>query len=175
MTIAEKIDIAKVSQFLAANAIETGGLYGGGISANLPRLLYMVRKNVERLYALDPSDTTLTKTANYMYSLCAAFSLKAQSIIGGGGSIAPIIPSELPNPIDFIVSGSSIIPSGGTGLSISNFIGYNVSFDRNGQPQYTTNPGDGSTYFSWDRDTGSFALLNGAAQDGERFRITPIG
>lgn len=89
MTVAEKIEIAQASQFLAANDVAKGGLYGGGISTRLPRLLYMVRKNVERMYSLNPSAASLTKTANYMYSLCAPFSLRAQAILGNGGSIAP--------------------------------------------------------------------------------------
>lgn len=100
MTVAEKIEIAQASQFLAANDIAKGGLYGGGISARLPRLLYMIRKNVERLYGLDPSDSTLTKTSNYMYSLCAPFSLRAQAILGGGGTIASVVP----------VSATSVFP-----------------------------------------------------------------
>lgn len=93
LSVFEKINIAKVSQFLAANQIEINGLYGGGIDLLLPRKLYCVRKNVEWLNTVDSSDDTLVSTSNYLYALCAAFSLRAQSILNPGGTIAPIIPA----------------------------------------------------------------------------------
>ena len=94
-TTLEKINIAKVSQYLCINAITKSGLWGGGQDLNLPRKIYCVRKNVEWLYDLDPSDDTLTPTGNYLLALCAPYSLLAASIIsaGGGGTISPINPN----------------------------------------------------------------------------------
>jgi len=47
-------------------------------------------------------------------------------------------------------------------------------FTRNSFPQYTTDPGDGSVYYGWNRATGLFELFNGDAATGERMRIDPI-
>ena len=84
-TVPDIIEIAQLSQPLAANYIQKRGLYGGGIDRKLPRLLYMVRKTVEKRYDQDPSDSTLVKTANYLYALCAPFNLEAQNMLAGGG------------------------------------------------------------------------------------------
>ena len=84
-TVTEIINIAKVSQYLSIVAIQRGGVYGGGVDKKLPRLLYGVRKNVELVYGLDNSDTTITKTSNYLYALCGRFSMEAQNLLNGGG------------------------------------------------------------------------------------------
>jgi hypothetical protein len=89
LTVEQKIEIAKVSQYLSTCDIERLGLFGGGIPRNLPRQLYCVRKNVEWLYELDDEDDTLTHTSNYLLSLCYKVA-EAQYIlsISSGGSVA---------------------------------------------------------------------------------------
>jgi hypothetical protein len=91
-TVTRIIDIAKVSQMLAANQIQQNGLFGGVIDRRLPRLLYMERKAVERIYDLDSTDDALTKTANYVYALCGKFSLRAAYLIDSatGGTIPAV-------------------------------------------------------------------------------------
>ncbi len=85
-TPAEVIPIAEVSQYLAGNTLEAGGLYGGGaIYKKLERRLYVERKSLEWKYSYDPTNTTdLVATSNYVYALCAPFSLLAKVIINGG-------------------------------------------------------------------------------------------
>lgn len=124
MTVAEKIEVAQASQFLAANAAAKG-LYKDGNSGILSRLIYMIRKNVERLYNLSPSNPTLTKTSNYMYSLCAPFSLKAQSILGGGGSVAPIAPPSQSLIFPLVVTGADFEADGVT-YNNSDIVGENL-------------------------------------------------
>lgn len=89
MTISEIINIARASQYLATVAIGRGGLYGGSLDRQLPRKLYTIRKDVEWLFGLDPSDDTLQGVANFLYALCAPFSALATIVIaaGGGGII----------------------------------------------------------------------------------------
>jgi len=179
MTVAEIIEIAEISQFMAANDIAKNGLHtGGGAYLRLPRQLYMVRKNVERMYDLDPTDDTLTATSNYLLALCGKYRFAAQSVTGISGTIATITPagSGTPNTLDFIVSASTTIPTGGTTVTLSQFIGYEIDFARNGTVQYTTPPGDGSLYYSWNSVTGVFTLLgdNPGAIAGERFRIRVV-
>lgn len=92
-TVEEIIQIAEYSQTLAAVDVASSGLYGGGVDLLLPRKLYMVRKNVEREYTLNPSSESLTATSNYLYALCGKNGLIAQREIGvSGGSVAPVTP-----------------------------------------------------------------------------------
>jgi hypothetical protein len=94
-TTSEVINIAKVSQYLAAQFLAKNGLFGGGgIDRRLPRMLYIERKSIEWLYDLDPSDTSLVGTTNYVYALCGRFGLEAARIIasGNGGTVVPVTP-----------------------------------------------------------------------------------
>lgn len=85
-TIPNIISIAKISQYLAANAIAKAGLFGGGKDRLLPQKLYNIRKSVSFFYDLDPDDDNLVKTANYLYALCAPYLLEAQVILGLGNA-----------------------------------------------------------------------------------------
>lgn len=95
MNVATILPIAEISQYMASNAIDNGGLYGGGEDLSLPRKLYCIRKNVEWLYDLSPSDDTLFATSRYLYALCGKYKFKAASIMGTGGSVVPIIPDDV--------------------------------------------------------------------------------
>jgi hypothetical protein len=75
------IRIAKVSQYLAENDIDKKGLYGGGMDLLLPKKLYCVRKNVSWMYEMNPSDSSLQATTNYLLALCGKYGATAQSIL----------------------------------------------------------------------------------------------
>lgn len=51
----QKINIAKVSQYLCLNDIDKRGLYGGGVDLQLPNKIYNIRKSVEWLYNNSPN------------------------------------------------------------------------------------------------------------------------
>jgi hypothetical protein len=169
-TVSEIILIAKKSQFLASNDIQRKGYFGGGIDLQLPRKIKAVRENVEWMYNLDPTDDTLVGTANYLLSLCGAYSFKANAI-SGGGTVSPIAPPSTLNPYQFTVDGSSFIATGEDTKNITLFIGYNIIFVRNNIPQSSVD--NGGTYFTWDKVTGEFTCV-GAAGAGELFQIYPI-
>lgn len=183
MTVAEIIEIAQISQFMAANDIAKSGLHtGGGAYLRLPRHLYLVRKNVERKYDLDPTNDTLTATSNYLLALCGKYRFAAQSVTGSGGTIAPITPGGATiNDLDFIVSASSYIATGESAVTFDgtngmpDLRGYNVDFARNGTTQYTTPQAGGALYYAWNSVTGLFQLLGTSpeALEGESFRIMP--
>jgi hypothetical protein len=86
-TVLDIINIAKVSEYLSMNTIQLRALYGGGLEFELPYKIYNVRKSLEWAYNNQPEVPTteqkneLAKSANYIYSLCAAFSLRAEDII----------------------------------------------------------------------------------------------
>lgn len=178
LSIPDIIEIGRASTYLSANYTSKKALFGGSIIKPIPP--------VQIAFVTDALDwgnsggaqtaASLRQTANYLYWLCGLFQLQAQNIISGpgGGSVVPT-PSGggSPNDLDFIVSASSIIPTGGTSLSIPQFIGYNVDFARNGTTQYTTPQPGGAQYYSWNNVTGIFTLLGDspAATEGEAFRI----
>jgi len=171
-TIAQIIDIYPVAQYLATNDIQNGGLFGGGIDLSLPQKIRNIGKSVERIYNDDPTDTTLPKTAYYLYALLGMWGAEAQAISGIAGSVAGIVGNVTsPLPLDFEVSASSIIATGASSITITSYIGCNIEFTRGGITQNTTNVG--GSYYSWDRTTGLFTC-SPAASLGELFRITPV-
>ena len=171
LTVAQIIDIAKISQYLAQNDVQKGNLFSPRVAPVTPQVLYLERKAVEWMYDTDPSDTSLYQTSAYLYSLCRGYNLQAQQISGTAGTISPVNPAQIPNPYDFEVSGSSLMVNGQSTVTIPAFIGFNVLFVRNGIPQYTVNTGQ--SYFSWVKATGVFTIYP-AAITGEQFAIYPI-
>lgn len=174
LTVAQIINVAKISQFLAAQDAARGSLFGKRVSPQTARTLYLERKAVEWMYGIDPADTSLTLTSNYLYSLCRGYNLQAQNISGNGGSVSPVNnnTSSTPSPYEFIVSGSSFITTGTGTISIPTFANYNVLFVRNNIPQSTVDLGSGS-YYSWDRNTKVFTCTPAASAD-ELFQIYPV-
>lgn len=172
-TTLEKINIAKVSEYICQNAITKAGLNADGIDRNLPRKIYLVRKNVEWLYLLDNNDSTLFSTSTFMLGLCAPYSFLAANITnsGSGGTVSPVNPSSAPNPIEFEVTGSSFIVDGQGTSAIGAFEGFNLLFLRNNIPQSTVN--NGGTYFSWDKQTAQFQCFP-AATATELFQLYPF-
>lgn len=95
-TIPEIINIAKCSQYLADSDAANGYIFGAVIDPNLGLKIYTIRKDVEDLYELDPTNSNgiynLEAMGNYLYGMCGRYALTAQAIIsGGGGSVVPPI------------------------------------------------------------------------------------
>lgn len=172
MTVAQIINIAKISQYLAQVDVANGALYGQRVTPLTPKILFTERTAVEWLYNLDPTNSSLVQTANYLYSLCRGYNLKAQSVTGGGGSVSPVTPSGSPSPLQFNVaaSGTTFI-SGQSSAVLTSFIGFNLLFARGGIPQSTLN--SESSYYTWDKVTGTLTVSPDAVF-GELFQIYPI-
>ena len=80
--IPECIDIAKVSQYLAADSRSIQLAFSGGfVNKNIPSLIRVVREALEWGYTNNSSDITLIPVSNYLYSICEEAN-KAQVIIG---------------------------------------------------------------------------------------------
>lgn len=172
LTVANILDIAKISMYIATIDIEKGKFYGKRVVPETPQILVNEIFGIEYWYNLNPADTSLTETSNYLYSLCRGYNLQAQQIAGTGGTITPVNPSQIPNPYIFEVSATSIIPDGATTATLSAFIGFNVLFVRNGIPQSTLNL-NGDSYFSWNKNLG-IITIHPAAFSGEVYQIYPI-
>jgi hypothetical protein len=171
LTVAQIIDIAKISQYLSQVDVQKGSLFSPRVAPLTPQILYLERKAVEWMYNLDPGNSSLPQTSAYLYSLCRGYNLQAQQISGTAGSISPVQPAQIPNPYDFIVTGSSLIADGQSTVTLPAFTGFNVLFVRNGIPQSTIDTG--ASYFSWVKATGVFTV-SPAAVLGEQFQIYPV-
>lgn len=117
-------------------------------------------------------DLGIDATSNYLNALCGKYGLEAAYLISPGGILSGITsPSAVPNPIEFLVSGSSLIANGGSSVTISSFIGFNLLFIRNGISQSTIN--NGGSYFTYDKTTGVFNCFPAATTD-ELFQLYPF-
>lgn len=171
-TPVDTIQYTKGSQYLASKAVQRGALFGKSVNSNLPIVLAVEGYVLSFLYDIDPSNSALQSLANYCWGLDGSFGLTMQGIIsGGGGTITPGTPTILPPPHDFIVSSSSYIPDGSSTKIITEFIGRNVIFSRNGIFQATVD--NGGTYFTWDSSAGLFTCYGPAATD-ELFSINAV-
>lgn len=174
LSVPQILQIAKISQYLAVADIAKGTIFSPVVKAApfTPQIIYMERKALEYQYNIDPTDDSLRFIANYVYALCGKYALQAKAITGVGGIIAGVAAAgELPEPYDFEVSGTSVIADGESTIIFSEFIGFNLQFDRGNIPQSTTNTG--ASYYSWNRNTGEFICFP-AATTGELFRIVPV-
>jgi hypothetical protein len=172
LTVAQILDVAKISQYLATIDIEKGSLFGQRVVPETPQILSNEIFAVESWYNLNPADPTLIETSNYLYALCRGYNLQAQQISGTGGVITPVNPTQIPTPYDFEVTPSSIVPAGATNATLSAFIGFNLLFVRNGIPQSTLNIG-GNSYYSWNKNLG-LLTISPAAIAGEQFQLYPV-
>jgi len=171
-TIASIVSIYPIAQYLATVDINKRGLYGGGVDLQLPEKIRNIGMSVERIYNDDPTDTTLTSTANYLYALMGKYGMQAQAVTGIAGSVAGIISNvQSPLPLDFEVTASSIIADGENTKTFTAFIGCNIEFTRGGITQNTTNIG--GSYYTWNKVTGEFFCYPNASLT-ELFRIVPV-
>ena len=174
LTVPNILAVAKICQYLSTKDVANGSLFGARISPQTPIVLKAETAAVEWMYDQDPSNSTLILTSNYLYSLCRGYNLKAQKILGtAGGSISPINIESAPTPLQFEVSVSSIIATGETSVTLSQFIGYNLLFVRGQVPQSTIDIGDGTSYYSWSKSIG-LLTISPAAVEGELMQIYPI-
>lgn len=172
LTIQQIINIAKVSEYLSANNVANGVLWGARKIPTNPRIIYMENAALQWMYRTDPTNPTLRLTANYVYSLCKG-NLRAKVVSGGGGgSISPVNPGTAPSPIEFTVavSGTPFIDGQST-LVLTAFIGFNMLFNRDNIPQ--TQVDTGGSWFTWSKTTGLMTVY-GAAADGELFSINAV-
>jgi hypothetical protein len=169
--ITDIIDWAKAAQPLAYYGEKKKlALQHGTIEENLHIKLRMERLSLEYAYAQDPTSDQTYQIGQWVLALCGVYLFEAQAATGGGGSISPVTPGGLPEPIEFVVSASSEIPTGSSTLSIPEYIGFNLIFVRNSitQSSLTSQP----TYFTWNRTTGQFTCSPVAFAD-ELFQFYP--
>jgi len=180
LTIGQIIEIGDVSVYLASNENSRGSLFGKRLASPFSPVEIAMYTDALRFGNEDDGDDVdntvlLRQTANYVLWCCGKYGQQARNIIGGsgGGTVQPSGSGTRPTPLDFIVSATSIIPTGSSSLVIPSYLGWNLQFDRNGITQNTTDVGDGSSYYTWTRATATF-IASVALQEGELVRLTPV-
>ncbi len=173
LTTQQKIDVGNVCEVLAANELQGGKRHGATLDERLPGLLNLVTETLEDLYTIDSSNEDIEVIGNYLISICRHYArANALLSLGGGGAVAPITPTTAPDPLIFIVDASTTpIINGQSSKTITDFIGYNLSFARGGiwQSTVATEP----SYYTWNKVTGLFTCFD-AAMTGELFILMPV-
>ena len=180
LTIEQIIAVGDVSIYLSSNDNSKGALFGKRLAAPVSPVEIAMYTGALRWG--DESDghdvdntVLLRQSANYCLWNYGKYGQEAQYIISGsgGGTDQPSSPAFRPLPLDFIVSASSIFATGSTGGTIPQFAGWNLDFDRNNIPQNTTDRGDGSSFYTWNRTTAT-VFFSPALNADEIVRLTPV-
>ncbi len=179
-TVPQAIIRGDISTYLSANYNSKGVLFGGRKAPISAVSIALVTDALRWGYqGGSQTDESLRSTANYLIWLCNMWGQEAEAISQGAGGGTVIPPgTTVPDPYDWVVSTTTSstepLKSGDTSVVISNLIGWNIDYFRGKVLQQTTDEGDGSTYYGWNKGTGTLTLFNGAAQLGEPMRISPI-
>lgn len=186
-TISEAIERGQISIYLSANENSRGNLFGRKIAAPKSPVTIAMVTDALNWGSSSQSEQDVRQMGNYLIWLVGKYGQQAQYIIdssSGGGSVIPGGGITVAFALDWRVGasasptaplaiGQTVVTFDGSG-GMPDLRGYNIDFFRGGVVQYTTDPGDGSTYYSWNRYSGLF-IVSAAAQLGEPMRITPIG
>jgi len=175
--IPDIITWAKISMPLARyNEAKERGAYGQSHEKDLDERIYDAVKVLEYEYAQNPNSPYLHILGNYTLALIGNYIYYAMQVSTGGVISILGVGSSLtiPNAYDFYVNATSFISTGQTTKIIPDYIGWNILFVRNGVTQSKIDNGMGATWYTWDKNTGTFTLQNGAAQEGENFQIYPV-
>jgi hypothetical protein len=89
-TVSEILTLFPISQYLASTDITKKGLNGGGTDVLLQQKIYNIGTSVQNRYNINPSDETLTDTANFLFSLMGKYGYIAQRVAGATGSVSGI-------------------------------------------------------------------------------------
>lgn len=85
-TFADTIKIGYISAYLANIDSLKSSLFGRKLDTRLQLMLQMETEAVDWMYQLNPTDTSLTSTVNYLYELCGVYAVKALNIVASGSS-----------------------------------------------------------------------------------------
>lgn len=173
LTIQQTINCGKLSVGLAVNANAKGQLYGGKLAPRSPLTIAMVTDALDWGNSGGQDAGDLRGLANYAYWIYGKYGLQAQYIIGtssGGGTVVPGTISNSGQRRDFIVSSTSYLPTGTTSGTLTEYIGFNLTFVRGGlvQSEVTSE----SSYFTWNKTTGAYVIYD-ALVVGELISIIP--
>lgn len=143
-TIARTLEIAPMACVLSANAVARGALRGGKLDPSNPQKIYNVYKILKKIYDNDPTYDGLQVRCDYLYELLKKYALRAAAIVdgGGGGSVAPVTPTD-EAIYPFIIT-SADFEADGTSYNNADIVGDNLMIFIN---EYTQQWLTAPTYF----------------------------
>lgn len=125
LTTAQILTIAQVCEYMTVVDIHTKQVFkGGDLNQRQARLIYMERLSVQNRYNLNPSDTTLIQTGNYLFSLLRNWPAALNRINSISGGL-PVITN--PSDVSITVGQNAVFT-----VSVTSFASYTVQWYRNG-------------------------------------------
>ena len=127
---AEILNLAPAASYLAANQLSKGTLYDvRKISPILPQQIYALYFIINKIHSIDPNYPGLYAYANYLWEIMIPFGVRAQGIIGGGGSVPSPTPSNQ-GVYPFVIT-SADFESDGVSYNNPNIVGDNLELFPN--------------------------------------------
>lgn len=105
LSVPQIINIAKASLYLASVDVLKGNLYSPRLIPESSKMIYMELQAVEWMYNLDPNNSSLTETANYLYSLCRGYNLQAKNIVCAPSTLAVFSQTQVGNVYEVSLNG----------------------------------------------------------------------
>lgn len=121
LSVPQIINIAKASLYLASVDVMKGNLYSPRVIPESAKMIYMELKAVEWMYDLDPTNSSLTETANYLYSICRGYNIAAKNIVCAPSTLYVFSQTQGSGVYDVSLAG---IPKAGDVVDIS--MGYGI-------------------------------------------------
>lgn len=126
LPISTILQIADISQYLAANDISEGKkLKSGFLAPALSVQIFLAKTVVRWIYNLNAGDPSLTQTSNYLFQLLGGYVAQAQSIISNvAGGIATIT-----NPANVAIN---VGQNATFSVTVTSSSPYTIAWYRNG-------------------------------------------
>lgn len=92
LPISTILQVADICQYLAANdTSKNNSLKSGNLAPSLPLQIFNAKTVVRWMYNLNPSDSSLRQTANYLFQLLGSYAITAQRILSSVSANPPVI------------------------------------------------------------------------------------
>ncbi len=125
-TVPDILQLAKICQYLAANGSTVDKKFKNiVIDCKLSTIIYVERTIIQYRYDLNPADTTLQETANYLYALLGKYINQALAILHHQTIPPPTITNPASQTIN--VGGNAIFT-----VNVSSVLPYTLQWFRNG-------------------------------------------
>lgn len=139
-TVPEIINIAKVSQYLAARDAARGALFGQRPDPKLPLLLFMESELVE--WGYEQSKDDITATAAYLFNLCGGYGTRAAALIAqgvGGTVVTPSVPDgSSATTFDYLIPFTAADFADATAYNDTRLVGHRLEIFWNEVNRYLT-------------------------------------
>lgn len=90
-TNTEILYYAPGASYLAANDVRQSTLFDNQARLNplLPQQIYALYYVIKKIYDYDPNYSGMTAACNYLWEIMGRYGIKAEGLVGGGGSVSP--------------------------------------------------------------------------------------